>query len=291
MKALLRYSLLGALAGAAVGVTLLQTAFAFWTTGVATTNVTVTAGTWDSTPPPGPTIPAECGDPDGYKHTIFVDDTSPYRVDGTNQDDLIVVTGAAGHEIHAGNGKDCIAGGPGNDTIYGDNAKDIILGGGGDDTIYGENGQDSIWGGDGADTCYGGHAPDQQWDCEIDGGASRKFGLASIEVPATGGEHTPAPELVPTLRCIEPTSDGGYVAHLGYTWAGAEPIDVAPGTPGNAFSGSGDWGQPGHFLPGTHDALNVAVTDGAAITWTLRAPAATAHSVTVDSASPRCAND
>ncbi len=83
---------------------------------------------------------------------------------GTNGNDLII--GLEGNDkIDAGNGDDCIIGGPGNDTLKGSNGNDIILGAEGDDKLDGGNGDDILLGGEGNDTLDGSNGNDS-----LDGG-------------------------------------------------------------------------------------------------------------------------
>ena len=54
-------------------------------------------------------------------------------------------------EVHAGDGKDTLAGGAGKDTLSGGKGADTLAGGKGDDSLNGGAGNDSLWGGDGSD--------------------------------------------------------------------------------------------------------------------------------------------
>lgn len=58
--------------------------------------------------------------------------------------------------VNAGQGKDTIEGGTGNDRLLGENGQDLIEGGAGNDSIEGGNGQDTMDGGSGDDNLDGG---------------------------------------------------------------------------------------------------------------------------------------
>jgi hypothetical protein len=90
-------------------------------------------------------------------------------INGTSEDDVIVVSGFRSHVINSGAGNDVICGSVGNDRIdagLGDDyvlsgaGKDTIRGGAGNDTISGGAGNDKISGGAGADSLSGGTGRD-----------------------------------------------------------------------------------------------------------------------------------
>jgi hypothetical protein len=78
-------------------------------------------------------------------------------LNGTNTDDILVISGSGGATLNADFGNDTLIGGAGNDTIYAGLGNDTLVGGEGDDYLKGgEDGNDVyIWNlGDGNDTIY-----------------------------------------------------------------------------------------------------------------------------------------
>jgi Ca2+-binding RTX toxin-like protein len=72
----------------------------------------------------------------------------------------ILIGGALGDNIQAGNGWDYVDGGAGNDVIFGEAGNDVLRGGDGNDTLYGGDGDDQLAGDRGADVLHGGAGND-----------------------------------------------------------------------------------------------------------------------------------
>jgi hypothetical protein len=91
----------------------------------------------------------------------------------------------------------------------------------------------------------------------------------------------PSPVLTPTLRCVEVTPGGGFLAHFGYDNPNAEAVQ-SPSE--NYFSPPPEGrGQPTTFQPGTvEDAFQVQST-GESLTWHL-----TGNQVTASGDSTHC---
>lgn len=89
--------------------------------------------------------------------TVSVDTDG--QIDGTAGDDIIL-TGAAGRTVDAGDGNDTVTGSGVADTLIGGNGNDVLDGRGGADTIQGGEGDDTIFGRGGADTIVGGEGDD-----------------------------------------------------------------------------------------------------------------------------------
>ena len=111
-----------------------------------------------------------------YSNVIHKEDNAGTDIDGTDDADLIIVSG---FRIMYGNGgDDCIIqtggvagsirGGPGDDYLYasskttinGNQGDDHLYGGSGTNTLHGNEGNDTIYGGSGNDTIYGGSGND-----------------------------------------------------------------------------------------------------------------------------------
>ncbi|NCT52976.1 MAG: hypothetical protein GPJ04_17640, partial [Microcystis aeruginosa G13-03] len=79
---------------------------------------------------------------------------------GTNFDDIIVLSSSNDHVIHGNQGNDNIQGNEGNEYLYGDEGDDILNGGKDNDVLYGGTGNDTIYGGLGGDWLYGDEGDD-----------------------------------------------------------------------------------------------------------------------------------
>ena len=79
---------------------------------------------------------------------------------GTNFDDIIVLSSSNDHVIHGNQGNDNIQGNEGNEYLYGDEGDDILNGGKDNDVLYGGSGNDTIYGGLGSDYLYGDEGDD-----------------------------------------------------------------------------------------------------------------------------------
>ena len=94
---------------------------------------------------------------EGLKATIT---SSNAEITGTDNNDVIVVTGTGPHTVYGLLGNDRVCGSTGADTIYGGGGNDRILGDGGADKIYGDAGNDVLLGGVDADVLSGGLGED-----------------------------------------------------------------------------------------------------------------------------------
>ena len=79
---------------------------------------------------------------------------------GTNFDDIIVLSSSNDQVIHGNQGNDNIQGNEGNEYLYGDEGDDILNGGKDNDVLYGGTGNDTIYGGLGSDYLYGDEGDD-----------------------------------------------------------------------------------------------------------------------------------
>ncbi|MCW6052265.1 calcium-binding protein [Lyngbya sp. CCAP 1446/10] len=82
-------------------------------------------------------------------------DTDGKTIEGTDDDDIIVATGA-NQSLYGKKGKDKLKGKSGKNKLYGGKDDDDCAGGDGDDEIKGDRGDDKCDGGEGSDTVYGG---------------------------------------------------------------------------------------------------------------------------------------
>ncbi len=100
----------------------------------------------------------------GRLPTVVVDESGTQE--GTDGDDVIVVTTAGFGIVQAGDGDDLVCGGEGRDFLFGGPGNDWISGGPGDDGLLGEDGDDILVGGPGDDSCNGGPQIDSASECE-----------------------------------------------------------------------------------------------------------------------------
>jgi serralysin len=132
-----------------------------------------------------PTTPAVTTPTPGGGSTI-IGIEPPNRLNGTEQDDIIltfggndlidakggndlvisgggndtVVAGTGNDQVYAGSGNDVVAGGDGDDRIFGGKGADLLDGGAGNDLVSGDRGNDTVLGGTGNDSVYGGQDSD-----------------------------------------------------------------------------------------------------------------------------------
>ncbi|MEG4801005.1 cadherin-like domain-containing protein [Microcoleus sp. ARI1-A2] len=132
--------------------------------------------------------------------------SDPQTLEGTDDDDLIVATGAnqslygkkgddkikgkrdKKNKIYGGKGKDDCEGGDDDDEIKGDRGDDKCDGGGGNDTLYGGKDNDTLSGGSGNDTCQGDDGND--WVHGNDGKDDVDGGSGSDTVYGGKGDDT-----------------------------------------------------------------------------------------------------
>ncbi|WP_293135651.1 calcium-binding protein [Microcoleus sp. bin38.metabat.b11b12b14.051] len=130
------------------------------------------------------------------KRTVTSDNSGSdgKTIEGTDDDDIIVATGAnqslygkkgkdkikaksGKNKIYGGKDDDDCGGGDGDDEVRGDRGNDKCDGGGGNDTVYGGKDNDTISGGTGNDTCNGDEGDDVAYgndgNDDVDGGSGK----------------------------------------------------------------------------------------------------------------------
>ncbi len=86
-----------------------------------------------------------------------------------------------------------------------------------------------------------------------------------------GCSLTPGPSLpvVPLLKCVEPGTGGGFLAHFGYANPNSTETEIPLGDDNFIQPSSADGGQSTTFAPGRLDDAFVVDSNGPDITWTL----------------------
>ncbi|TAG61064.1 MAG: calcium-binding protein, partial [Oscillatoriales cyanobacterium] len=151
-------------------------------------------------------VPEEGGGDKKDKDKKDDSDTDGKTIEGTDEDDIIVATGAnqslygkrgddkikgkrdKKNKIYGGKGKDDCEGGDDDDEIKGDRGDDKCDGGGGNDTLYGGKDNDTLSGGTGNDTCKGDDGDD--WVHGNDGKDDVDGGSGSDTVYGGKGDDT-----------------------------------------------------------------------------------------------------
>ncbi len=94
-----------------------------------------------------------CGAPPGATQPVLTDPPPTDVVEGTPDDDEIILTGPA--IVRAGDGDDSVTGSDGSDIIEGGAGDDLMDGGAGNDTLIGGAGSDTLIGGEGNNLLIG----------------------------------------------------------------------------------------------------------------------------------------
>jgi Ca2+-binding RTX toxin-like protein len=178
-----------------------------------TSTIAVTLATFAIVTPPI----ASAGDPTCFgEAATIVGDDGPERIEGTDQDDVIVGLGGRdiifagdGHDLVCGRGgSDVIDGGPGDDRMSGRAGADFITGVGGNDLILGGAGADSLNFGDeedGDDEVIGGGGDD---NLRAGLGADRLFGSRGDDFLGEGEVDAPIIDLFAGGPGIDSCSPG-----------------------------------------------------------------------------------
>src|SRR6267143_2204078 len=138
-----------------------------------------------------PPIPPLCNANISHFDHFFFGTKNNQRLDGTNQNDLIIgfkntkIDGKAGDDcLVGGNGNNHVEGGPGNDVIMGGSGLNIIFTGNGNNIVKGGPSNDIIFFGNGHNTIDGGSGINY-----CIGNSSKSIIINCIVISHSHGEH------------------------------------------------------------------------------------------------------